>query len=235
MTPSIPAQQAARHLRALIRVGMTVPQISVASGVAVRVVQDVASGRQDRVLRATAERLLAVTNPSPGPPGTMPSIGVLRRIQALLAMGWRHRDLDLRTGLDTRTVLDRGHGWVPPSVHDAVCRVYDILSMTPGPCPRTRDEARAAGYAPPLAWDDNTIDDPAVLPNLHGDGQDAGVDEAAVLRRIAGDRVPVTPAEAAQVIARMRRAGLPDAAITRITRLRTDRYAPLQRDLSRAA
>ncbi|MEQ7127425.1 hypothetical protein ABN034_23145 [Actinopolymorpha sp. B11F2] len=235
MTPSITARQTARHLRALIGAGMTMPQISRLSGVAVRVVQDVVSGRQDRVLRATAERLLAVTNPAPGPAGSVPSIGVLRRIQALLAMGWRHRDLDLRTGLDTRTLLDRGNGWVPPSVHAEVNRVYDSLSMTPGPCARTRDETRAVGYAPPLAWEDNTIDDPAVLPNLHGDGQDAGVDEAAVLRRIAGDRVPVTPAEAAQVIARMRRTGLPDAAITRITRLRTDRYAPLQRDLNRAA
>ncbi|MEQ7008490.1 hypothetical protein ABN028_20150 [Actinopolymorpha sp. B17G11] len=235
MTPSISARQAARHLRALIGAGMTMPQISGVSGVAVRVVQDVVSGRQNRVLRATAERLLAVTNPAPGPVGSVPSIGVLRRIQGLLAMGWRHRDLDLRTGLDTRTVLYRGHGWVPSSVHLAVSRVYDKLSMTPGPCARTRDTARAAGYAPPLAWDDDTIDAPAVLPNLHGDGQDAGVDEAAVLRRIAGDRVPVTPAEAAEVVARMRRAGLPDAAITRITRLRTDRYAPLQRDLNRAA
>jgi hypothetical protein len=235
VTPSISARQAARHLRALVGVGMTVPQISVASGVAVRVVQDVVAGRQDRVLRATAERLLAVTNPTPGPPGSMPSIGVLRRIQGLLAMGWRHRDLDLRTGMNTRLLLDRGHGWIPPEIYADVCRVYDQLSMTPGPCARTRDTARAGGYAPPLAWDDETIDDPRVLPNLHGDGQDVGVDEAAVLRRIAGDHVPVTPAEAAEVVARMRRAGLSDAHIARVTRLRAERYAPLRRDLNRAA
>jgi hypothetical protein len=74
-----------------------------------------------------------------------------------------------------------------------------------------------------------------LLPNLHGAGGELGVDEAAVLHRIARDRVPVTPAEAAEVVARMRRAGHTDAAITRIVRLRTDRYAQVRRDLTRVA
>jgi hypothetical protein len=234
-TPSITARQVARHIRVLVDAGMTKRQIAEASGIVVRVIQDIHADRQERILRATAERVLAVTNPAPGPDGTVPVIGVLRRIQALLAMGWRHHDLDVRTGLDTERLLWRGHGWVPAAVHDVVDRVYNTLSMTPGPCPLTRDAARGAGYAPPLAWDDDTIDNPAVLPNLHGDGGELGVDEAAVLRRIAGDHVTLTPAEAAEVVARMRRAGHTDAAITRITRLRTDRYAQLRRDLARVA
>jgi hypothetical protein len=238
-TPSINARQTARHIHALTDAGMTKRQIAESAGIAVRVVQEIYNGRQDRILRGTAERVLAVTHPDPSPPGSVPCLGVLRRLQALLAMGWPHDDLDVRTGLDTEGLLFRGHGWVPAHVYDVVDRVYNMLSMTPGPCPRTRDIARDAGYTPPLAWDDDTIDNPAVLPNLHGDadqlGDDLDVDEAAVLRRIAGDRVPVTQSEAAEIVARMRRAGHTDAAITRITRLRTDRYARPRRDLAQVA
>ena len=148
-TPSITARQVARHIRALVDAGMTKRQIAEASGIAVRVIQEIHSGRQQRILRGTAERILAVTNPVPGPPGSVPSIGVLRRIQALLAMGWPHHDLDVRTGLDTEALLYRGHGWVPAHVHDVVDRVYNTLSMTPGPCPsdpghRTRRRLRPA-------------------------------------------------------------------------------------------
>lgn len=37
--------------------------------------------------------------------------------------------------------------------------------MTPGPSNRVRARAARAGWAPPLAWDDN-IDDPDAVPDL---------------------------------------------------------------------
>jgi len=43
----------------------------------------------------------------------------------------------------------------------AVHRLYDRLCMTVGPCPATRRAAEAAGWPPPLAWDDNQLDRPA--------------------------------------------------------------------------
>ncbi len=49
-----------------------------------------------------------------------------------------------------------------------ISELYDRLSMTPGPSPQTRGWAKTLGYAPPLAWDEDTIDDPRSRP--HGNG-----------------------------------------------------------------
>jgi hypothetical protein len=45
-----------------------------------------------------------------------------------------------------------------------VARVYDELAMTPGPSTRARDAAARRGWVPPLAWDDDEIDDPQARP-----------------------------------------------------------------------
>ncbi|WP_295694431.1 hypothetical protein, partial [Lapillicoccus sp.] len=68
-----------------------------------------------------------------------------------------------------------------------VRQVYDRLSMTPGPSPTARARAAARGYAPPLAWDDDTIDDPRALPDL-GDHPTHPLDPVDV-DQVAVDRV----------------------------------------------
>ena len=54
----------------------------------------------------------------------------------------------------------------------------------------------------------------------------AEVDEAAILRRADGDRVPLLKHEAIEVVTRLRRRGLSDNEIARRTRLKVERYAP---------
>ena len=46
-----------------------------------------------------------------------------------------------------------------------VRELYDELAMVTGPSQRARTLAAKHGWAPPLAWDDETIDDPAARPH----------------------------------------------------------------------
>lgn len=95
------------------------------------------------------------------------TIGIIRRRQALAALGWGLDDLAphlqvaslsavsymVRRDSVTRATFDR---WVA---------AYERLSMTPGPSVKTRQRALRMGWAPPLAWDDETIDDPSAVPD----------------------------------------------------------------------
>lgn len=65
--------------------------------------------------------------------------------------------------------------------------VYERLSMSPGPSQTCRDRARSRGYAPPLAWDEHTIDDPRATPQL-GSAAPAHLDLVAVERVVATAR-----------------------------------------------
>lgn len=120
-----------------------------------------------------------------------PGIGVLRRLRALVAMGYSARvlaeHLHAPEAMLSRLTVDLpGSGLLPTRLWFAVERLYDALSMTPGPDEGVRDDARAAGWATPLAWDDDEIDDPRSRP--HAPSGLMGVDTVAVARRIAGDR-----------------------------------------------
>lgn len=97
------------------------------------------------------------------------SIGVERRLRALVAIGYDNNDLARETGLDPTWIsklLNNPRTRVNEHTRDNVVKVYDRLSMTPGPSQRARDRARRHGWVPPLAWDDETIDDPATQPQV---------------------------------------------------------------------
>jgi hypothetical protein len=113
-------------------------------------------------------------------PWTSP-VGLARRLQALYARGWSPRLIGERCGLAESHV--RGLMHRPPELLRAnsitfsvIPAVYDQLwdqqppRSTPGERQRAskcQAEARRRGYAPALAWDDDTIDDPAAQPG-HG-------------------------------------------------------------------
>lgn len=100
--------------------------------------------------------------------------GTRRRIQALAWLGWSLARLSARLGGDeshARKIL--GSSWVTAATERAVRELYDELwDQAPpedGPydrraASRARNYARARGWVPPLAWDDDEIDDPAGRP-----------------------------------------------------------------------
>lgn len=89
-------------------------------------------------------------------------MGTRRRLQALERLGWSQKEIAARTGILTANLgkLVTGHAqrYVTAAVALRVRDVYDELSLTPGPNLRARLRGERRGYLPPLAWDDDAID-----------------------------------------------------------------------------
>ena len=96
-------------------------------------------------------------------------IGVTRRLRALVALGYSQNDLCRRSGISPSSLSHLIRGSVDRTSVETAQRVtalYDQLSMTPGPSDYYRNKARGLGWAPPLAWDDDLIDNPEAKPDL---------------------------------------------------------------------
>jgi hypothetical protein len=95
------------------------------------------------------------------------------------------------------------------------------MSMLLGPSSQTRARAARLGYKPPLAWDDDTIDDPTTEDYAHipqpeytkvlhpgisaaeqGNSPDL-IDEIAVEQAMTGRRVTLNRAETSEAITRL--------------------------------
>ncbi|MFD6324226.1 hypothetical protein ACFWOL_15450 [Streptomyces sp. NPDC058442] len=108
---------------------------------------------------------------------TTSAAGTIRRLQALAVAGWPLSRLARETGLSPYR-MDRlmTADTVPVDTARAVAAVYTRYSLaSPGLCGvshiharAARARATAAGWAPAAAWDDDTIDDPATIPQWTG-------------------------------------------------------------------
>jgi transcriptional regulator with XRE-family HTH domain len=96
------------------------------------------------------------------------AVGTMRRLQALAALGWTPEDLAEQLGMHPSYVKDlrinRRANRVNTSTVEKVTDLFERLSATPGPSVRTRQHAERQGWAPPLAWDDDAIDNPDAKP-----------------------------------------------------------------------
>jgi hypothetical protein len=141
--------------------------------------------------------------------------GTRRRLQALIAIGWPRRALAERLGTRPANILRQRR--VRAGTARRVARVYDQLSMTPGPDPRCAEAARRRGWAPPLAWDDDQIDDPRAQPAAplgEPAADEVAVDRALAARSIRGLAEPDRLAAAAR--AREQGAATPAAVAHRL-------------------
>ena len=124
-----------------------------------------------RVTPATMARVLRVRPADDARPlGYVDATGSRRRLQALALAGWRTRDLSTRAGQpEQSTVCDVLMGRrlvVRRHTADAIAALHDELWDQAGPSIRTARKAARSGWVPSLAWDDDSIDDPAAVPNL---------------------------------------------------------------------
>jgi hypothetical protein len=155
-----------------------------------------------------------------GQPPKVDNTATIRRIQALAWMGWSERELERRAriGLGTvDTVKRRKSHLVCRTTADAIAAVYDRLWDVDGGNRQSKAYARRAGWAPPAAWDDDTIGDPAARP-AHGARvawrDDPTIDDTAVDRFLTGDRsIRPTPPERREAIRRLRAEGVPEKQI----------------------
>ena len=176
----VPATDTRAKLQELVDAHVPVRAIARASGLSHTAVTQIIDGRHEQVQRQTATRIATLTpnDVYDQACGNVPNVGAVRRVQALMALGWRKADLEAE-GVPSGQLVTRSRDLINVQGWRQVRDVYDRLSMTPGPSQTTRDRAAARGYFPPLAWDDETIDDPRATPE-RGDPGEASLDSVAV-------------------------------------------------------
>lgn len=178
---------AANHVRMLLSTGWNQRQIADAAHCAHRIVGSLANDTQRTIHGSIASRIIAINPyPVPAPAQYTDPTGTMRRVRALVALGYPISHLAAAIGIWPANLSRIAHGdlaQVTVGTADATKRVYRELSRRPGPSQRTRIRARREGWHGPLAWDDN-IDDPTAEPDTT-DMPDPELkrDELAALRR----------------------------------------------------
>jgi len=210
------------------RTGMTDREIADAAGFAsTRTLMKLKTGEHDRVQGETYRRLATLRNSNPAPV-RVPAIGAQRRLDGLSRMGWPLRDIRVRLGFlgDYVRNLEPTH-LIPIATHQKLVALYDELSMIPGPSERTRKLAERSGKPPPLAWDDDNIDDPKAKPNLTGGHRQVPgyIDHAKVVRRLRGDKsIHLNKYEAAEAVRILRSRGVRTYDLEHTHGLKLERY-----------
>lgn len=166
ITRTVDAADVRLHIHTLQGAGWSLRSIAGTAEASVSSVCRVAKGEQTKIRRDFAERILAVdprqvpSRPSQGVTEPfVPRIGTVRRIQALLYMGWGHPQMTEHSGVRTALLLHQQGRWVTRTSHDAIAAMYRDLSHRPGPSNKARRHAAQRGYPGPTAWDDIDLDE----------------------------------------------------------------------------
>lgn len=182
-------ERAQAHVQELTNsLGVSIRAIADASGTSPAVISELNRGICHGLMVRTEKAILAVKPEDilgrPNLNGSVPNIGTRRRIQALMAMGWRHQDLTPLLGFNSGNVVHQAGNWITRRKHEATKGVYDRLWNQRGPATRiSLARVAKAGYAPPLAWDDDSIDDPNAEPDLGAKVYAQGRPPAGAIRR----------------------------------------------------
>lgn len=253
----VDAEPIRAHMRTLMDSGIGLKRIAKLSGVSTGVLWKLIYGKRRpdgtrtptiRVTRPTANRILAIT-PQPqllADGAKIDGTGTRRRLRALIALGYSINWLARELGMSNvwRTIhSDRfGDGTVIKATADAVRALYDAYSMHPHQpadhrsriaASRARTLARVNGWLPPLAWDDDHIDDPTYEPQLTDDSEIGDLDDVVIERAMAGDRrVVLTTAERYELVRRWVAAGKPLNELERRTGINARRYLPVDEERS---
>lgn len=132
--------------------------------------RDIANGRQPNISRATHDKIMSLTPERPSRGLYIDATGTVRRVRALTARGHTLRVIADSAGSHASRiqVVAEGHPCVRRFLAEGVAAAYKQLSQQQGTSTRSRNRAAALGWAPPAAWDDDTIDDPAARPEWTG-------------------------------------------------------------------
>lgn len=181
--PFVDAGPAREHIRMLSASGIGGKRVAKLAGIGAGTLSQILYGGPGgrpptrRIRPETAAAILAV-RPAPE---LFPSrvavdpAGTRRRLQALIAIGWSQAKLAGRLGQEKANFgrLLHRRSPVTAATARAVRLLYDELWNQPPPedsawdkrsVSRARDYARARGWVPPGAWDDDRIDAPDATP-----------------------------------------------------------------------
>lgn len=177
------------------------------------------------VTQATAARILAVRpTGDTRPDAFVDATGTRRRLQALATIGYPYRVVAEELGVDessTSRILSGATPMVRRRTAEAVAALYDRRWSKPGPSAASARRALARGWALPLAWDDDEIDDPTATPCLDSRTAGAQVSLEVMLEdfqhtrgqhggntRLAAERLGVTRDALERALHRARAAGI---------------------------
>jgi hypothetical protein len=196
--PFVDATPARAHIASLRRSGLGLRRIGVLAGVPFSTLIHLTCEGQrrgvTRRIRPETERKILAVRPAPGliaDGAAADSTGGRRRLQALIAAGHTNAVLAERLGLTPSNFgsLMQRPRWTARHLRD-VQRLYDDMWDKPADesTPRARTAAAAAraravrnGWVPPMAWDDDQIDDPAAVPAEGWERRDGKLRDAAAL------------------------------------------------------
>lgn len=153
----VDAAPAVRHLEALCAEGFGMdPMLALAGwgvGRALRGYDRIHLRHAAAVLALSRDRLLAELPDR----AHVPSIGSVRRIRSLQAIGWTYNSI---IPVVAGNVIAQSSPWLFAKTHRAVAARFNELCMKIGP---NRRVAEHSDGVTPLMWDD--IDDPAAVPS----------------------------------------------------------------------
>ncbi|MFJ4932362.1 hypothetical protein ACIP8U_00625 [Streptomyces pseudovenezuelae] len=180
--PLVDAEHARRHIRNLMAAGVSLARIAQAADIGVATVSGLLYTRGQgrprceqirlenarRIVRVRAEQVVT---------GSVDAAGTRRRLQALMANGWPQLRLGPHFELHPHYVTEllrqpRVFGTTAMAVAAAYERLWNQDPRHHGvgesAYKKVRTHARANSWAPPGAWDDDTIDDPTAHPEWTG-------------------------------------------------------------------
>lgn len=176
----IDSNRARDHIRMLNQADISIDRVAALSGLARSTLSRILYHQPHTIRPETEQQILAI-RPAPenrDPGRFIDATGTRRRLQALVAVGWSLRALAPRLGMthpNVTKIANGERGLVWPDTARAITALYDQLwDQTPPQTTKAErisySKARATaaqrGWVVPLAWDDDTIDDPAAVPEL---------------------------------------------------------------------
>jgi hypothetical protein len=182
--PFTAAQPVRDHVNALRAAGMSPARISERTGVGIGTLNYLLFGEAEypvpaQIRTESAQTLLAFwpTLDDFADGARIDETGTIRRMQALATMGWLPVEIAKHTPLSKHTFFNMRPGRrVTAAVARIVRDFYQQYADKPAEecgvrlrsARYARTWAAAKNFAPPIAWDDDTIDDPQAEPN-YGD------------------------------------------------------------------
>lgn len=173
--------KAIQHIQALKAAGVSYQTIARHTHITVSTIHRIAWGQAKTIQPQNETRILALTLDKINTGTFISGLGTARRVQALTANGWAQiviaHELGIKPAHMTAIVL-YGRA-VTKELADKTRELYDELwdKQPPTNTPYEKRLANAARtiakrnkWAPPLAWDDDTLENPDSRPILGGTG-----------------------------------------------------------------
>jgi hypothetical protein len=242
--PYVPAWRSRAHCRRLMDAGMGLKQVAKTSGIAHGLLSKLMYGvynsdgtfkrAPSKRVRATTEARILAVQLDLADGAKVDGLGTRRRLQALVAIGYAISDLGRRIDLTNIHRTIHNDGPVLQATAASTRALYDQLSMTPNQpsdwrakiaANRARSYAIQHRWAPPLAWDDDSIELSDTSPDRGSDGRLAArFDQVVIDRILAGERLHATKAERIAVTAAWQASGRSLNQLEQLTGWKADRY-----------